>query len=68
VARATFASMNKEELVNLIKEHMRWFANDKEQLANNPELQYDLAYADGAYNAYEFMLNQLQKDEEKSDA
>lgn len=62
-----FAVMNKEELIKLIKSHMRWFANDKEQLANNPELQYDFAYANGAYNAYEFMLNQLQKDEEPNE-
>jgi len=56
--------MEKQELIKLIREQMRWFANDKEQLANEPDLQYDLAYADGAYNAYEFILNQIQKDEE----
>jgi len=53
-----------EELVKLIREQMRWFANDKEQLANEPDLQYDLAYANGAYNAYEYILNQIQKGEE----
>jgi len=59
--------MDNQELINLIREHMRWFASDKEQLANDPELQYDFAYANGAYNAYEFMLNQLQKDREEED-
>ena len=56
--------METQELIKLIREHMRWFASDKEILANEPDLQYDLAYAEGAYNAYQFILSQLEKDEE----
>ena len=56
--------MDSQELIKLIRKQMRWFASDKEQLANDPNLQYDFAYAEGAYNAYEFILNQIQKDED----
>lgn len=55
--------METQELIKLIKKHMNWFINEQKQ-AKEEKIEYDLAYAEGAYNAYEFILNQLQKNQE----
>lgn len=50
--------METTELISLIKEHMEFFNEDIE-VSKTQGLDYDRAYAEGAYNAYELILNKL---------
>jgi hypothetical protein len=49
-----------EELTNWLSKQLREFENDLVESEAN-DLPLDYAYAEGAYNAYEFMLKKLQE-------
>jgi len=52
--------MEIKELTKFIKKAMREFKKDM-KVADKHNLDYDYAYAEGAYNAYEVMLKKLKE-------
>lgn len=52
--------MNKDELIQFIKDQMKSFNADME-VAEQENMAYDYAYADGAYNAYMVVLKVLEE-------
>ena len=52
--------METKELIKFIKKQMKDFKKDM-KIADKNNLDYDYAYAEGAYNAYEVMLKKLQE-------
>jgi len=53
--------METKELIKFIKKAMREFKKDM-KVADKYDMDYDYAYAEGAYNAYEVMLAKVKGD------
>ena len=55
--------METKELINLINRQLAEFDVDRDEAEEN-DAELDYAYADGAYNAYEFLLKKLMEEGE----
>jgi hypothetical protein len=55
--------MEIREVIELIKVQLNEFDVERDECEEN-DMPIDYAYADGAYNAYEFLLKKLTNTEE----